>query len=471
MGSLWIFLMNILAARALGISEDRDAWVIASAALAVVMTGLWRPVIHGLREESDRGRAEAAGLLGWFGLMLLLFILFAPGAISQFLAPGSSPELHLLLGKILEVLGLVALFQGLSELWSRKPAPEGSVSWLLPSWGSSVLLVQLGVVAFFATRMGVRAWVLGGLAGACLVALRAAKDHLRSQWKTPLWLWPSSRIRARVLEETGRWGILSFWISAAWLSRPVLATRLGAGAASAVDYSFALLGLPAAAGAAWLESQTWGPEWSASAVRSARAEFRNRVKDLATKAWLAAVSLGAVLVFASNELVRGVYRAGGFTEVEVRLCARVVRALGFGVPGAALFWIAFEMLHRSGRPERAWRFLGIALSVAAVLNWLYSRGLGVSAFGWTWAVGFWFSALFLVASLVGPTGMARLVLLRWLPIQAVAWSAASLADRLLTSPKIPSLFLILGIAGMAAFGGFLGLFLIRRLKFSDLQED
>ena len=461
--------MNILAARTLGISEDRDAWVIASAALAVVMTGLWRPVIHGLREESDRGRAEAAGLLGWLGLLLLLFVLFAPGAISQFFAPGASPELHRFLGKILEVLGLVALFQGMSELWSRKPS-SGYQGWFQPAWDSRVLLVQLVLVVLLSTRIGVRAWVVGGLAGACWVALGAAKDHLRSAWKVPLWAWPSARIRSRIVREFGSWGLLSFWISVAWLSRLILATRLGAGAASVVDYSFALLWVPAAVGAAWLESHSLGPEWTASAVRAARSEFRHRVKDLATQAWVAAVSLGAVLVFASHELVRLVYRAGGFTEVEVRLCARVVRALGFGVPGAALFWVAFDLLLRSGRPERAWRFLGIALSVAALLNWLYSRGLGVSAFGWTWAVGFWFSALFLVASLVGPTGMARLVLLRWLPLQMVAWSAASLADRLLTSPRIPSIFLMLGVAGMAVLGGVLGLRLLGRLKFSDLQE-
>lgn len=467
---MWGFLLNILSARTLGISEDRDAWVIASAAWTVLMTGLWRPLIRGLREESDRGRAEAAGLLGWLGLLLLLFFLFAPGAISQFLAPGSSPELHRLLGKILEVLGLVALFQGLSELWSRKPS-NGYQGWFQPAWDSRVLLVQLVLVYLLSTRIGVRAWVIGGLAGACLVALAAAKDHLRSHWKTPLWVWPSSRIRARVVGEFGAWGLISFWISLAWLSRSILATRLGAGAASAVDYAFALLWVPAAVGAAWLEMHTLGPEWTASAVRSARSEFRIRVKELATKAWLAAVAFSAVLVFASHELVRLVYRAGGFTEVEVRLCARVVRALGFGVPGAVLFWVAFDVLLRSGRPERALRFLGIALSVAALLNWLYSRGLGVSSFGWTWAVGFWFSAVFLVASLLGATGMTRLVLLRWLPLQVVAWSAASLADRLLTSPQIPSVVLMAGVTGMAALGGVFGLKVLRRLKFSDLQEN
>ena len=294
--------------------------------------------------------------------------LLAPVVVSIVLAPGFARDQQVLTVSLLRVMLVAPLFFGVSGVVMG--ILNARQHFLLPALAPSLLNLSLIAAAWLlAPRMGVRALALGYVAGAIL--------HLGVQ--VPGLFLVGARYRpVLILRDPGVLEVLRLMaprilglaaVQINFLVNTNIASRLGEGAVSALNYAWLLMLLPQGVFAQAVGTAAF-PTFAAQAARGQREEMRATLAATLRAVFFLSLPATVGLVMLARPLVGLLFERGAFSasSTEAVSWALAFYALGLvGHAGLEIVARAFYALHDTATPVGV-GVLAMALNVALSLT-------------------------------------------------------------------------------------------------------
>ncbi|HHH41819.1 MAG TPA: murein biosynthesis integral membrane protein MurJ [Chloroflexi bacterium] len=292
--------------------------------------------------------------------------LAAPALVAFVLAPGFPPAQQALTVSLMRMMLVAPLFFGVSGVVMG--VLNARQHFLLPALAPSFLNLSLiGAAWLLAPRMGVRALALGYVLGAVL--------HLLVQ--LPGLAWVGARYRPLLtLHDPGVREVLRLMaprvlgLAAVQLNFVVntnIASRLGEGAVSALNYAWLLMLLPQGVFAQAVATAAF-PTFAEQAARGDRAEMRGTLASTLRSVLFLTVPAAVGLLVLARPLVallfeRGAFQAGSTAAVAWALAFYALGLVGHA--GVEIVARAFYALHDTWTP--VW-VGGLAMGLNVVLS-------------------------------------------------------------------------------------------------------
>ncbi len=292
--------------------------------------------------------------------------LAAPVLVAKVLAPGFGADQQVLTVSLMRIMLLAPLFFGVSGVVMG--TLNARQHFLLPALAPSCLNLSLIAAAWLLSpRMGVRALALGYVVGAILhllvqlpgLAWVGARYHLLLAPRAPGVREVLRLMAPRVL------GLAVVQLN--FLVNTNLASRMGEGAVSAINYGWLLMMLPQGVFAQAVGTAAF-PTFAAQAAREEQAEMRSTLAATLRVVFSLCLPATVGLLALGRPLVGLVFERGAFeaTSTEAVTWALAFYALGLvGHAGLEIIARAFYALHDTLTP--VW-VGGLAMGLNAALS-------------------------------------------------------------------------------------------------------
>lgn len=353
-------------------------------ALSASLTATFLPDFITLRESGNAEQAQKlyGGLLLWLilisGTLTLLCIVTQPLYV-HLVAASLSRESWDFMHTLLWLTSPAAFFSSVATFWRSILNAEER---FFRSTAVTVFtpLISIGLL-FFARNTGVLALSLGLLFGAlCELivlgwAIRRMNISLIPRWQG---LSPSMR---RAFGQWGRLLVSVFFINAMSVVDNAMAARLAArGSVAALNYG--------------RKAVTFPLDLSAIAFVTAMLPYFSKM--VAAQNWLGlrkilrrclALIFGLnlpivlALVIWSQTIVEWLFERGQFSRADTEVVSRVLAYYAFNLPFYVAFLVMMKLLSSMRENVTAIWFSGAALLLNIVLNYIFSKYLGVAGIG------------------------------------------------------------------------------------------
>ncbi len=482
------FVRDILLARMLGAGLLMDAFAVAfrlpnhfrailgegafSSAFVPAYTRI-RTQAGDLASRRFQGEILTLMLIAQ-GLLLALVLAFTPGFI-RLLAPGFAAsgqamglavELTRITFPYLALVSLVVLWTGVLNAEKRFVAGAAAPVLLNMAMISTLLLA-----GFFATGAHAAAWgvLIAGVLEAGLLMIAAKRAGLLARPVWPRW----NGELAQFFRAFGPAVIGSAGVQIAMLADTILVTFLPPGGASSLYYADRLYQLPigvigVAAGTVLL------PEMAKRlAAGDEPGAHRAQNQSLAISLMLA-IPFTAAFLFIPQEIIRGFFGYGAFTEEAVRTSAAVLMAYAWGLPAVVAIRSLVASFHARGDTRTPLYASLTAIALNLGLKLLLWRDYGAAGLAFATALGATANALILATLAIrqkkaGPD--QELALQLSVAVIGTIWLVATLllvrefvGNSSATLPAFVKLAVLTG-AGIVTYGAIL-LFCARIAKLS-----
>jgi len=306
------------------------------------------------RGDSEGGWRLASAVVNLLVVSLTLAAgvawLAAPLIVPTLLAPGFSPDLQALTVSLMRTMLVAPILFGTSGVVMG--VLNARQHFLLPALAPSLLNLSLIAAAWLLTpRMGVRALALGYVIGAVL--------HLSIQ--LPGLVWVRARYIPFLVRHPGVREVL--WLMAPrvlglaavqvnFLVNTNIASRLGEGAVSALNYAWLLMLLPQGVFAQAVATAAF-PTFADQAARGKRDEMRRTLAGTLRSVFFLTVPAAIGLLILRRPLVSLLFERGAFqaASTEAVAWALAFYALGLvGHAGVEILARAFYALHDTWTP-------------------------------------------------------------------------------------------------------------------------
>ncbi|MBN1400085.1 MAG: murein biosynthesis integral membrane protein MurJ [Anaerolineae bacterium] len=338
---------NMVIARQFGISGELDIYyaafklpellftIVAGGALATALI----PVLSGYLARDDRAAfwRLASAISNVVGLAIAVLALvagiLAPMLVRRLIAPGFTPEAQAETARVMRVVLVSTLIFGLSAV--QTSVLHSVKHFLLPALAPTVY--PLGVVAgalFLAPRWGIRGLAVGAVAGACLHLAVQVPGLMRYgfSWQPIL----STRDGAvpRVLKLMAP-RILDLGVfQLTLLLTANLASRLGAGSLSALEWGWDLMQLPET-----VIGTAFGlvalPTLAELAAQQELAALRQTMSDTLRAILGLTIPAAMGLILLGRPLLEVLYQRGAFGSGATEAVYIAVRFYALGLVGHA----------------------------------------------------------------------------------------------------------------------------------------
>jgi putative peptidoglycan lipid II flippase len=379
---------ELLVARAFGVSNALDAFVIAylvpSFAITVVagsMTAALIPTYVAVREQ--RGGEAAERLLSGALFIALVLITLVTAVLAatvplflHLLASGFSPEkldmtehLTYLLLPLIALSGLSAVLVGVLNAGERF-----AIAALTPAVTS--LVVSLFVV-LLAAKWGIYVVGVGFVAGGCLelVVLGMAVRHRKVSIR-PRWIGWNEDLRT-VAQQYAPLVVGAVLMSSTLLIDQAMASTLGAGSVSSLNYGSRLVTLFTGIGAIAVGTAVT-PYFSLMIARGDWLGVRTVLRRYLGVVFLVTLPVAAVLCSFSEPIVRMLLQRGAFSASDTSRVAAIQSLFAIQIP----FYVAGILVVRLISCFRMSKILMWGCAVSAILNfalnYVLMRSIGVS---------------------------------------------------------------------------------------------
>lgn len=378
----------VVMARAFGIGDELDAFLIAFLAPSLVAETLAGPLTASLvpgfieaRENQSPRRAEL--VYQQVLALILLLLLVAAGVLGvcgpvalPYLASGFPAEkLRLTQGLLPWLLPILPL-SGLSVGWRARLNADGQFA-VAAAAPCMVPLTSILAVLTLSPAWGIYALLLGTVAGAVLeVTLLGSALHLRGCAVLPR-LGDRSPAVKRILGQYLPLMIAALVFSLATLVDQMLAARLESGSVAALNFGSKLMTVILSIAVAGITAAVIPHLSRLVAV----GDWDTLVRTLRSYGcWIVALTIPAtvILILCSGLLVRVLFQSGAFTASAAALVATVQQAAFLRIPFAILLALLFGVLS-SLRANQIllWAAIG-GLAVNSGLDLLLMNRIGVT---------------------------------------------------------------------------------------------
>lgn len=277
--------------------------------------------------------------------------LAAPVLVSTLLAPGFPPDQQALTISLMRTMLVAPLFFGVSGVVMG--VLNARQHFLLPALAPSFLNLSLiGAAGFLAPRLGVRALALGYVVGAAL--------HLAVQLpglaRVGVHYYPLLTLRDPGVREVLRLmaprvlGLAAVQIN--FVVNTNLASRLGEGAVSALNYAWLLMLLPQGVFAQAVATVAF-PTFAGQAARGERGAMRATLAATLRSVFLLTIPAAVGLLVLARPLVALLFERGAFQAASTEAVAGALAFYALGLVGHAGVEIvvrAFYALHDTWTP-------------------------------------------------------------------------------------------------------------------------
>lgn len=381
-------IREIVIAARFGTGETYDAYVAAfripDLLFVVVMSGAFGsafiPVFGGFLGTGDRDRAWrlANTLMTWTMVVLVVvslgISLLAGPLIGRVIAPDLSPDAQALAVDLTRLLLVSPLLLGLGA--AAKGMLEAQDAFTLPA--IAPVLYNVGIIfgaVMLAPMMGIHGLVAGVLIGASAHVLVQLVGLVRRGLRFR----PSFDLHTEGLGEVARLMGPRVLGQAAGQGNLIvmtnLASRLGEGSISALNYANALVLLPHGILAMSLSTVIF-PRLARQFARGERAEMRRMLMDGLRPLLFLVLPVTVVMLAFRTSIVQVLFQYGSFGAESTDLVALAVALFSLGLLARSLIepvTRAFYAMHDTRTP--------VAISIAAVLanialGWWLSRSFG-----------------------------------------------------------------------------------------------
>lgn len=294
--------------------------------------------------------------------------LLAPVLVATILAPGFAPDQQALTVSLLRVMLAAPLFFGVSGVVMG--ILNARQHFLLPALAPSLLNLALIAAAWLlAPQMGVRALALGYVAGAILhLGIQIPGLFLVGARYRPVLTLHDPGVREVLRLMAPRvLGLAAVQIN--FLVNTNIASRLGEGAVSALNYAWLLMLLPQGVFAQAVGTAAF-PTFAAQAARGERAAMRATLAATLRAVFFLSLPATVGLVLLARPLVGLLFERGAFSASSTEAVAWALAFYALGLVGHAGLEIvarAFYALHDTATPVWA-GVIAMALNVALSLT-------------------------------------------------------------------------------------------------------
>ena len=277
--------------------------------------------------------------------------LSAQALVANVLVPGFEPDQQALTVSLMRTMLVAPIFFGVSGVVMG--ILNARQHFFLPALAPSFLNLSLIVAAWLlASRIGVRALALGYVAGAVL--------HLAVQLPGLVWVgaryWPLLTLRdpgvRRVLRLMGPRVLGLAVVQLNFLVNVNLASAMGAGAVSAINYAFLIMMLPQGVFAQAVGTAAF-PTFAEQVARGKRVEMRSTLAATLRAVFFLSIPATVGLLVLGRPLVELLFERGAFetTSTEAVAWALAFYTLGLvGHAGLEIIARAFYALHDTFTP-------------------------------------------------------------------------------------------------------------------------
>ena len=350
---------------AFGTSAEYDTYLVAVRIPDILFTliaggALGSAFIPTFTGYFARGDAEGGWRLASAVINLLLVALTvaaglawlsAPMLVAIVLAPGFAPDQQALTVSLMRMMLVAPLFFGVSGVVMG--VLNARQHFLLPALAPSFLNLSLiGAAWLLSPRMGVQALALGYVAGAVL--------HLSVQ--LPGLVWAGARYRPLLtLRDSGVQEVLRLMaprvlglavMQLNFLVNTNLASTMGEGAVSAINYAWLLMLLPQGVFAQAVGTAAF-PTLAAQVARGERAEMRGTLAATLRAVFFFSIPATMGLLALGRPLVGLIFERGAFEATSTEAVAWALAFFSLGLVGHAGLEIiarAFYALHDTFTP-------------------------------------------------------------------------------------------------------------------------
>lgn len=343
---------NIIIARAFGIGAALDAYyaafklpdllftIVAGGALATAFI----PIFAEFAAAGDRAGAWrlTSAVINWVTLiaagLAAVAALIAPALVQTVIAPGFSPAQQAETGQVMRILLISNLIFGVSAVLGS--ALNGFKHFLLPALAS--VLYPLGIAAgalWLAPRWGARGLAAGAVIGAALHLAVKAPALLRYgfSWQPTLRADRAAVRRVALLMGPRVLDLGVFQLTL--LITTNLASRLGAGGVSALEWGWDAMQLPETViGTAF--GLVAFPTLAELAARGDRAGLRATLLESLRAVLALAVPAAAGLSLLGRPLLALLYQRGAFDAAATEAVYAALRLYSLGLAGHACLELA-----------------------------------------------------------------------------------------------------------------------------------
>jgi putative peptidoglycan lipid II flippase len=324
------------------------------------------------REDAAGGWRLASAIVNLLLVALttaaVLTWLLAPAVVSVVLAPGFAPEQKALTVSLLRIMLAAPLFFGVSGVVMG--TLNARQHFLLPALAPSLLNLSLIAAAWLlAPRMGVRALALGYVIGAVLhLGVQVPGLFLvGARYRPVLTLHDPGVLEVLRLMAPRVLGLAAVQIN--FLVNTNIASRLGEGAVSALNYAWLLMLLPQGVFAQAVGTAAF-PTFAAQAARGEHETLRATLAATLRAVFFLSLPATVGLVLLVRPLVGLLFERGAFTASSTEAVAWALAFYALGLMGHAGLEIvarAFYALHDTATP--VWMgVLAMGLNVALSLT-------------------------------------------------------------------------------------------------------
>jgi putative peptidoglycan lipid II flippase len=301
-------------------------------------------------------------------LLSLLIALSAPALVRTLIAPGFSPQQQLLTVRLLRLLLLAPAVFGASAVVMA--VLNAHQHFLLPSLAPSIYNLSLiGGALLLGKSLGVTALAIGSAVGACLHLLVQTPALVRCGAR----YWASLGLKSPAVREVARLmapRIVGTSITQVnFVVNNTLASNMGEGAVSAINYAWLLMLLPQGIFAQAVAAAAF-PTFADQEARGERAEMRSTLAATLRGVFLLSLPAAVGLILLGRPLVALLFQRGAFEASSTDAVAWALALYAVGLVGHAGVEIAaraFYALQDTLTPVRVGA-AAVAINIALGLS-------------------------------------------------------------------------------------------------------
>jgi putative peptidoglycan lipid II flippase len=393
------FLDDLLLAQFIGPGPELDAYyaayrlpdlifaLIAGGALAYAFIPMFSDYLT-RDDRSGAWRLASAVINNAFAATLLASIiaaLFAPAIVSLSVGRGFTPEYQALSANLMRVILISTVLFSISGIVLS--ALQANQHFLLPALAPIMYnLGILGGVIFFARSIGVWGPTIGVVIGALLYLLIQVPGLIKYQAKWTAWLgWNDPDLRRVVrllLPRIGGLGVVYL----AMLIATSIASTLGEGSVTALDYGWRVMQLPETLIATAIATAAF-PTLSEFGARGQIDQLR-RTLSSTLRAILALTIPAAIgLLIFGRVAVQILFERGKFTAESTTLVTWVVQAYALGLIGHSTLEVGARAFYAQKDTLTPLIVAVGAMLVNIILSFLLSARIGVGGLALANSIG------------------------------------------------------------------------------------
>jgi len=401
----------VLSAKYFGASLDRDAWVIAGAAIAIASQLAFGPLneifrtryVH-LREsisEEDAIKATSSllGAVCVISVLMIAICLSAPDQVSEVIAGGFTFQQRQSVAAMVRYLMPTLLLNELSLMWIGILNTYGS--YYIPDLLSIVsVVVNILCIIVLAPLIGILSLVVSAYLSVLFLIVTLVLAIKRKQ-------------KAVLMPAIPRWKLIRpfvlysipFYLS--YLAGNVhlfverlLCTYLGVGTASYLDYARKFIDVPMST-IAGVVTAVLTPTLAQYFARRQQIEFAEETVRYLRMLVIIIIPVFCIFTFCSKELVEVILFHGQFKQENILPTSRILFWFGFGFMIYVFYAVSANALISSNRVIHLAVSSSITLFGSVIINLLLYRVHGAVIFPMSWSFSLLLSSMYMVTVLFG----------------------------------------------------------------------